>query len=85
MKLINDNQKNYVTPAEMQDGQVGIIRQWGTHESYANRLVQAFEGRIICLGKSTGNSWSRETVASLNTSAYQIEVFQPGTQITVEI
>lgn len=32
MKIVKDAQRKLVTPAQMQDGEIGVIRKWGEQQ-----------------------------------------------------
>ena len=57
MKLIKMGENNWITPSEMKDGQIGIIRKW-TVESYVGMIVQKYGNSLVCLGLPSSRSFN---------------------------
>ena len=92
MKLVNNNAK-LVTPAQMKDGDIGVIRKWylgltsiGNRKrsvlAYIGSIVQKLEGgKLIILGKRSGHHF-KDTDKIISDDCL-IELLPPGTLLEI--
>lgn len=58
MKLIEKANSNWIPAKNMEDGQIAIIREWGTTDRYNGIIVQRCDNSLIQLGRTTSHGWS---------------------------
>lgn len=80
MKLLEKANTGYVTPAEMKDGQIGIIRNWSPLH-HKDKIVQKYGDSLIALGMPKGNSFGAG--GTIDTDDCQIEILPPGTKLEI--
>ena len=79
MKLIKMGENNWVTPAQMKDGQIGIIRKWDG--SYVGKIIQKYGNNLVCLGLPSGKSFS--DIGNLTNPDCLIYILPPGTTLEI--
>lgn len=80
MKVIEIPNKNTITPSEMKDGEIGIIREWATNSKYyEGRIVQKHGSKLIALGLASDKSFYSCT----DTSTCRVEVLPKGTILEI--
>lgn len=80
MRLIGIKNITNITPAEMKDGQVGIIREWSSCE-YIGRVVQCHYNTLVSLGMP--GDYSFGNIKALDKPHLQIEILPPGTTLEI--
>jgi hypothetical protein len=84
MKVIRQKSPPEVSPADMEDGQIGIIRKWESTTAYIGIIVQKYEDSLIALGKHSGHSWSKvQTLTKTTHPECLIEILPPGTVLEI--
>lgn len=79
MKIVSIN-ANWVTPRQMEDGQIGVIRKWND-EDQIGKLVQKYKEQLIVLGERSGQSFPNGgTIIDTN---FMIEILQPGALLEI--
>lgn len=68
----------------MNDGQIGIISQWGPHGQYVGTLVQRFADDLIALGEPRGGCWPNWFASDASKEeVYRVRILPKGTQIEI--
>ena len=80
MKILTKNEENWVTPSEMNDGEIGIIRKWDP-EMYAGDIVQKSGSDLLCLGQISGNHFTKG--GKIDTRDCLIEILPPGSTLEI--
>jgi len=81
MKLVNNN-TNLLTPAQMKDGDIGVIRKWSYTLAYIGDIVQKLEGgELITLGKSS--EYHFINTDKITSDDCLIEILPPGTLLEI--
>lgn len=80
MKIYNEQAKKLVTPAEMQDGQIGVIRGW-VQNLYIGRIVQKYDTHLVAIGEI--NDLSFPHGSEITDKDCQIEILPPGTLLQI--
>jgi hypothetical protein len=78
-ELIEDRIK--VSPKDMKDGEIGIIREWNRMKEHIGVIVQKTRTGLIAIGKPSDYSWPNPDV--LYESVFQIELLKPGDTLVI--
>jgi len=83
MKLANKNRnRKLLTPAQMKDGDIGVIRKWSYTLAYIGDIVQKFENdKLITLGKNWKHSF--KNADKITSDDCLIEILPPGTLLEI--
>ena len=82
LKLVNEN-KDSVPIAEMRDGDVAVIMEWGAPHHKGN-IVQRHGKKLICLGMSEGHSWGNLLTSLKSCSGNRVRILEAGETLIVE-
>lgn len=80
MKIVSKIAPQTVTPAEMKDGEIGIIRNWSV-SGYIGRIVQKYKNDLITLGMRAEHSFLG--TGDIAGKKCQVEILSPGTQLEI--
>jgi hypothetical protein len=72
-----------IIPAkEMEDGQIGVITNWGIYNTkiYKGRIVQMYDDTLIIIGERSGERWSSAKVLP---SDCKVRLLEPGECIQI--
>lgn len=81
MRVVNRNTPRIVTPAEMKDGEIGVIINWEDRPDYIGIVVQRHENILVTLGEEYGHSWTEAD--KITRPLCQIEILPKGTTLEI--
>ena len=81
MKLLTKNETNWVTPSEMKDGDIGVIRHWSYHEALGIVVQKFGDNILVLLGAPSGKHMPNG--GNITSRDYLIEILPPGTQLEI--
>lgn len=84
MKLVKEI-KGDICVQDMNDGQIGIITNWGElgqTAQYKNIIVQRYKNVLIVLGKPSVHSWDTLLNADRDETC-RVQILGPGTQLEI--
>lgn len=67
---------------DMEDGQIAIITNWGSHSKYAGTIVQRYGDHLITLAADSSHGWTN-LFLSKHGIEYQVKILQIGTVIRI--
>lgn len=84
MKLVKKEDNKSILWSEMEDGDIGVIRQWKP-ESHIGEIVQRYDNFLINLGRIKDESWGKKfsSQVGLLDSEYRVEILPPGTLLEI--
>lgn len=88
IKLINIEAPTTINVLKMQDGQLGVIKEWsGWSDNYVGLLVYRHGDDLIQVGGTRGQLWER-LFRDIKPNTFErcyVRVLNPGEKVIVEI
>ncbi len=71
-----------VSPAEMNDGEIGEIISWTSGLQQEGKIVQAHQDRLVVLGECSGDSYSsRNTITEKDFPQCKVRILEWGDEL----
>jgi hypothetical protein len=81
MKIVNKNELNWVTPNQVKDGQICIVRHFAGFQEKVGKIMQRYDDKFIVLGAHRGEAHSN--LFKVNDSSVLVEVLTEGTLLEI--
>lgn len=76
------NDVEILTPAQMKDGQMGIIVEW-PFANHIGEIVQKYDHtHLVALGKDSGDGWN--TAHNLTEDKFKVRILKKGDIIEIQ-